>query len=95
MSMDEELEMLREVRELATMERSVAHLTNIRLVEETVRSMSENALGEDHLGMLPINEAGEKIASLTEQLAEALGVFEETVKGVVDAVIYSLEHPPQ
>jgi len=95
MSMEEEIEMLREIHDEAKMEVEIAKLTQILAAEKIIVQNAEVVLGEDHLGMIAIGAVGQQIDDLTDELGRALKNFEETVQGVIKAVIYSLEHPPQ
>jgi hypothetical protein len=90
MSMAEDLEALRQLKQDANMDDAIGQLAQVLIAIEHVIMGGEIALGGDHLGMVAINEAAGNAQGEVDRVHGALKHFEQTVKDVVDAVIQSL-----
>jgi hypothetical protein len=90
MSMEEDINNLRQLKEDADMSDAVDQLNKIKLIIEHVVMGGEITLGLDHLGMSAINHAAGQVDGAVDALHQILVHFETTVKDVADAVIQSL-----
>jgi UDP-N-acetylmuramyl tripeptide synthase len=85
---------LNELKRYASMKDAITDVARARIAGETVLSGADITLGEDHLGMVAIHEAHNQMIAKAEEFTEAIRHFEDTVKGVANAILRSLGEDP-